>query len=259
MARGSGWRRWGAGTLGALGVYGTLAGLGLLPVPAAVVAVSLGIASNQLEAALLIALAISLAVNLALGSYFWRQRRRRPRRLGRPYVPWPTTFTDPNDLSTIALTSADVEAWWANAIRTARDRIGPDAVLAVERINLVPVFIVFTGASRAAGRTFSGSVVGPDPTHVSWWHIVREEHLPSTVPEPPLWRTDETWVELIKQAWIKERPVRSDWDLFARKGPDSQRFWRLVCRSYIAADDRRIPARSYRLVNGRLETSRIEM
>ncbi len=160
--------------LGAFGAYVTLAGLGILPLPAAIVAVFVGALAGQLELALAIALVISLCSNVLLVIILTRhlRGRRHHRRAGPPR---PKAYAVDGELDSILLTSADFEAWWANMLAVARERVGPDARAYVESIHIDSAFITFRGESVAAMRSFSGSVAGPDPGHVSWYGIHRKE------------------------------------------------------------------------------------
>lgn len=243
-------RRGLAPLVAAFGLYGTMVGLGILPLPAAAIALVAGQLSGNLNLALWLALSLSLIANLALAAYTLRSQpwrwRRRPRRTR------PKAYSTPGELDTILLTSADFESWWANLLRVARERVGPDAEAYVETIHLDPAFIVFRGQSVAAGKAFSGTVGGTDPADVDWYGVHRTDRLWTTSPEPPLWRTDDSWRELLQKAWLRERPRRSLCTLKAR-GRAGERYWELDFGPYSTDDERLIQGRSYTLRDGQLQ------
>jgi hypothetical protein len=242
-------RSWWAKVIGGLGVYGTLAGLGVIPFPATLLAVILGALSGQLALALAIALVVSLCINVFLVLAIRQRRwRHRGRSVG---LPRPKALAVEGELDSIVLTSADFESWWANMLAVARERVGPDARAYVDSIHLDNAFIVFYGESPAALKAFSGTVAGPDPSHVSFYGVHRKDKAWDSDPRPPLWRTDDTWRELIKRAWLQERPVRSLCTLHP-EGRGADRWWMLSFGPYGTDDERLVRGRNYRLVNGEL-------
>lgn len=241
-----------AKVLGALGVYGTLTGLGIVPLPAAIIAVSVGFLSGQLQLALAVALVISLCVNLFLVVVLTRRRRGGQGRPARH--PRPQAFAVDGELDSIMLTSADLEAWWANMLAVARERVGPDARASVGSIHIDSAFIHFRGESVAAMKSFSGTVAGPDPRHVSWYGINRKDKPWEHDPAPPLWRTDDTWRDLVKKAWIRERPTRSLCVLY-QANSGTHRYWRLIFGPYQTEDEQLVRAREYVLIDGQLAVS----
>ncbi len=242
---------WWAKAIGALGVYGTLAGLGLLPLPAALVALLVGALTNNVILALGIALATSLTANVILATAFWRSPWRRRRSTVR--TPRPKAFATEDDLGSLILTSTDLEEWWANAMTAARIKVGPDARGFVESIHISQsTFMVIYGESVAAGKGFNLHVAGPHPDHVSWLSVHRKEKVWQRTLSEPLWRSDDSWRELVRQSWIRERPLNSGSALYPRESSHG-RYWELHYAQYLTDDERLIPGRMYRLREGQLE------
>jgi hypothetical protein len=229
-----------------LGAYGTLAGLGLLPLPAAALALALGFFAGQLTLAVGIALAISLLANaiLAVKLYRvpWRHRRER--------TPGPLAYVDENDLSTIILTSADLEAWWANGLRAADQQIGPQIKAYLDSIHLTPPrpFMAMVTHSPASMKTLSVQVHGTRPEDVSDYGIVRVDKAWSAQARDPLWRTDDTWRDLLRRAWARESPVDSGVVLYQFSDG-----WALHFSLYRTNDERIVKGRWYRLIGGELQ------
>jgi hypothetical protein len=237
-----------------LGAYGGLVTLGLLPLPAAIVAVAVSLIGANPVLALGIALGVSLAANLVLVAFALTRLRRGHRRHppGTQSPPRPTTYRVPGQLDTIAITSADLEAWWANLMQVLRDKVGPDATAGVEAVHLSDsAFIVFRGSSLAAMKRFSGTVQGPHPDHVSFYGITRVDQPPMTSFDPPLWRTDDSWIELLRRAWIRERPRRTT-TVLNEFGSGQERYWRLSFGPYQTDDERSVGTRWYWLRDGEL-------
>jgi hypothetical protein len=136
-------------------------------------------------------------------------------------------------------------------LAVARERVGPDARAYVESIHVDSPFIVFRGESPAALKAFSGTVAGPDPSHVSWYGVHRKDRAWDEDPPSPLWRTDDTWRDLLKRAWLQERPVRSLCVLYPTR-IGNERSWKLSFGPYSTDDERLVAGRIYRLVDGKL-------
>jgi hypothetical protein len=237
---------WWAKVIGTLGVYGTLAGLGLLPLPAAAVAVVAGVLTNNLVPALALGLVVSLAANVFQFALF---RRRLSRRLGRPP---PLAFATPGDLSTLTLTSEILESWWNYAMSLVRERVGPDVNAYVASVEIHPVTVLsIWGESRAAMKSFDIRVAGTTPEHIYWGRVYKTDKLRTRHPEP-LWRTDDSWRELIQAAWLRERPaIRGSVTLYERNDKTRRR-WELVFTQYMADDELMMPGRFYSLEDGEL-------
>ena len=234
-----------AKAIGALGVYGTLAGLGLLPLPAVAIAVVAGLLTNNLIPALAVSLALSLIVNIV------QFRGIRLRTLSPPRV-LPSAFKVPGDLSTLTLTSEVLEGWWAYALSLVRERVGSDVTAYVASINIHPITVLsIWGQSRAAMKQFGLRVAGTEPRYIYWGDVHKTAKRRGPYPEP-LWRTDDSWRELIPAAWLRERPtVRGSVTLYERDD-DGKRFWELVFTQYLTDDEVMMPGRFYSLRDGEL-------
>lgn len=236
-------RGWIARAVGGLGIYSVLAGLGLLPLPAALVALVAGAVAGQLPVALGIALILSLVVNVVLVAALTRRQRSRRRRGPER----PSALANRTELDSLTTTSADLEAWWANMTRIVSERVGPDAYAYVEAIHLSSrPFIVFYGQSPAAMKGFGGTVRGTEPGDVDFYGIYKVDALWERPIRPPLWRSDDSWLNLVRAAWLRERPGEPHCVLY--QGIDgSTRFWRVRFAQYLTSDDRLIPGREYSL------------
>lgn len=234
---------WIGRTLTGLGTYSVLAGLGLLPLPAALAAIAVGAVAGQLPLALGIVLILSLVANGLLVAALLR--RRPSRRRSKPERP--SALAKPTELDSLTTTSADLEAWWANMTRVIAERVGPDAYAYVEAIHLGPSpFIVFYGQSAAAMKGFGGTVGGTQPSDVNFYGIYKVEALWERPIRPPLWRSDDSWLNLVRLAWVRERPGDPHCVLY--QGIDgTTRFWRVSFAQYLTSDDRLIPGREYTL------------
>jgi hypothetical protein len=178
-------RAWVARILTGLGTYSVLAGLGLIPLPAALGALVAGAVAGQLALALGIAMIVSLVTNVVLVAALMRRRPVRRRRPDRP-----SALENPTELDSLKTTSADVDELWERPIR------------------------------------------------------------------PPLWRSDDSWLDLVRRAWLRERP--SDAHCVLYQGIDGNtRFWRVNFAQYLTSDDRLIPSRQYTLdTDGQLQAHR---
>ena len=142
-------------------------------------------------------------------------------------------------------------------MNVARAKVGPDAHANQDGIFLRPgsnaVFIQVRGESVAASKVFSLRVSGPDSSHVSSPFVLRADAPWTNEPRQPLWRSDESWIELLRRAWLKERPNTRSICVLHERSETNGRYWLLTFNSYITDDLRRIPGRAYRLRNGDLE------
>lgn len=251
-------RRWLGKVVSGLGFYGTLAGLGLLPLPATAIALTIGAVSGNLTAAFALALAMSLAANVVMVIYLLRRRSRHPHR-GEARPPRPKAYAVPGQWDTILLTSADFEAWWANLLSVLRERVGSDVRAYVEAIHLGDnPFIVFRGSSAAALKRCSGTVGGPLPAHVFFYGINRVDSVPDRELAPPLWRSDDSWKDLLTRVWIRERHGDGSAPsvtcvLYARQR-NGGRLWYMSLGPYHTDDDRLVPGRGYWLHDGELQS-----
>jgi hypothetical protein len=240
-----------AKVIGAVGVYGTLAGLGLLPLPAAAIAIVAGLLTNNLVPALAIGLALSLLVNVIQFAFLRRRGRYGSRRR------LPSAFTVPGDLSTLTLTSEILESWWAYALTLVREKVGPDVNAYVASVDIHPVTsLSIWGESRAAMKKFDVRVVGTREGHVHWGTIHKIEKVRELYPEP-LWRTDGTWRDLVEAAWVRERPtIRGSVTLYERN-ERGRRSWELVFTQFLTDDEVMMPGRFYSLDGDELKVHRV--
>jgi hypothetical protein len=243
----------------ALGVWASLVALGLAPTAVAVIAAVTGSATW-----LWIALAASLAANAALILRIVRMRRRAeefkaairsavveyPGELRQTSTQWVPT---PLDLLSLSIGLSDLEKTWSEAESKANHDVGPDVKLGLSKVSLgsVPTVEV-DGWSDDAGVRFT---VGCRFDGGCWLSAWKDKELPpwmGRVGDQPLWRTDDTWRELVRRSWLRERPFRGevhlvpDWPATG-EGPAS---WRI---DYIRMEEKvNHPRRSYRLIDGEL-------
>jgi hypothetical protein len=106
------------------------------------------------------------------------------------------------------MTGPDLEAGWEVMLTMARE-IGSDAALALTEIEIVGApRVAADGWSEEAQVTFSvGATLGSRDGWVSPWKRAPNPWQ-TGFGSPPLWRTDETWRELLRKAWARERPFR---------------------------------------------------
>jgi hypothetical protein len=239
---------------GILGTYGTLVALGLLPIPATLIAVIAGAITEELLLAITVALFVSVAVNVGLVYYVWRGPGKRWR-TRRP--PPSTAYSVPGDLGTLVLTSQDFEDWWTVAVDAARKAVGPDVLADVGSIHFgaVSAFMAVYGESAVALKRFDLHVDGALPGNVVIHAILRNRKATANwQPQEPLWRSDGSWRNLVEQAWLREGPRDLDRTLCflsAKIDDRNARYWRITFQDYDADDDS-LDRRAYRFVDGRL-------
>ena len=198
----------------ALSAWSVLVGLGLLPSAAAAIAAVVAFLSKDPLPVLIAALAVAIASNvtLALVALTLRSRMNYVRRIALQALetgPVGPTQPDPwlpvsGDLGSLGLAQAQFEDAYARASATARVEIGPDVEIAFRFATLLPkVILFFDGTSIVADRSF---VVAVDSNTAGVQQISRGS---GALPEQRTpWRVDETYVRLIGDSWLKERPFK---------------------------------------------------
>lgn len=162
---------------------------------------------------------------------------------------------DPNDLTQLALTKEDLEAAWAAAVKEVHARLAPDANLHFRYLGLLPMtYVAFHTGSAAAAR-IATILVYPDlSTSLFAVERVTDPLRIGRGPFEPEWRRDETWAELIRLSWIRERPftgsVRVEWIGHGYQSWMPLSEWKVVYER-IAADGTKEQTTTYGLVEGR--------
>jgi hypothetical protein len=211
----------GRAILGVVTLWGVLAGLGLLPTAAAVIAFVSSAANHEPSSWLGAVLIASLFVNLLLAFLAirgWRYARalesdmeligRMMRERREPGPPWV-----PNNAGVLPVTNATLEEMFERGTAVAREQVASDAQLGVGWITLSRPLVSFNGFSPGGQKRFRvWCVPGQLPALV---HV--ERRTDSVYPiEDPHWRRDATWPELILRSWAVESPFEGDVTLWPR-------------------------------------------
>jgi hypothetical protein len=126
---------------------------------------------------------------------------------------------NPSDLSTINLSSADLDEALFRVNDLSRATLGPDTQVQFMDLSLVPEQVLRLRAwSRKAWRTLDfrvssrGITNGPlRPGSGRWVSGPHGEDVPAwLVALPPPWRHDPRWSELVKQVGYRTRPLRAN-------------------------------------------------
>jgi hypothetical protein len=245
----------------ALGVWGTLAGLGLAPTASALFGILAAVTGSN--TALWIAFVVSFGANVVLVVAYWRLRsriRRAVRGITASGIEMSTKaeqakwLSVPGELGSIVLPVPDLEIAWGVLLTKARE-VGEDAALVLQHIELgAPPNLQADGWSEEAQVTFTvGTTVGSD--RGGWLSPWKRAPYPwqRKVGAPPLWRTDGTWSELLRKAWARERPFKGTVYLsvnYAGTDGDTIGTWLVEFQAY----DGRFhhPGRKYHLEDGAL-------
>ncbi len=243
---------------GALNLWGSLVALGLAPTAVAVLA-----AASGSGLWLWVALGVSVLANVALLWRFIQYRQRvarawaslttrivdRPGWIGEPSV-W---LPDPTDLGSLQVSLADLEKAWSEAEAKVKADVAPDVSLGLEAFTLGsnPAIEVRGWSNAAKVALAAGCRLGS-----YCWISARRQDAPSSwmgpVGEAPLWRADDTWRELVRLSWLRERPFRGQVFLrpdYGRRTDAGVPTWSV---DYHPVDEFYHPKRSYRLVDGQL-------
>jgi hypothetical protein len=248
--------------LAALNTWSVLVGLGVLPTAAAVAAVIAGYLTADPVPFLALALCISIAGNVLLAiaalsvhrrhtaarrvvDHLERVRRRYDAQLPDRWLP------GPGDLARLQFGQVEIEEAYTRALDKAREQISVDVELGLGHIGLLPVVIAFfNGQSHNADRHFVAAV---DSDEVGLQGITRGL---GQIEEPRTpWRTDDGWIQLIRESWAREQPFRGSVSLSAAHPYDFDSEAEQIRGGWIITYNPQdggveAPARKYALFNG---------
>lgn len=208
-------RAWGRRLLAVLDTWSVLVGLGLLPSAAALLALIGASVSADPVPYVALAFAILILGNLLLAaaslSLYHRytaaavvvdriERWRTQIEIGVPDRWLPI----PGDLSSLKFGQTDFEESYSQALTMGKERVGADVQLGLAFVGLVPtVTVFFDGVSQTADRSLVASIQADGGRLQQITRGIRE------IKEDPIpWRTDDGWIRLIQDSWLKERPFR---------------------------------------------------
>jgi len=139
---------------------------------------------------------------------------------------------DPNDFASLTLTNADLEVCLSRAIGHAKTLLGPDASANFWGISIGQglVTVEFFAWSKVADKITTVTV-----SEDSAWNSAPSRNDPywgkgqgDRVPDPPPWRRDNRWRDLIDLAWYRVRPQTDS----LRVESQGESGWRVTARIY---------------------------
>lgn len=258
------WKLWGRRGLQVLRTWGLLAGLGLAPLPVALVAVASGFLASASPVVLGALLAVTLGwalVATAVAVLFYRRMITARRPFSND--PQPSQWLPKGDPRLLALTDRDIEDAFVRVRRYAQDQLGEDSEVWFESMGVLPgIELNFEAWSRTADKTMVIAIDGSGPRQprlvvVSGGKVRRRKW-----PDDPF-TADRTWRELLRKSWLREGPYFRGWlslrpqDAYPvateNWNPPEWWYWLAAFSPSPSAPTMAIPKGSnYRLVDGQL-------
>jgi hypothetical protein len=200
------WKAWRRRALDVLRTWGLLAGLGLAPLPLALVAAATGFFASVPPVVLGALLAVSLGWAL-VATWVALEYRRRVNRVRRALSddPQPSQWLPNGDPRLLALSDRDLEDAFVRVQRYAQDELGDDSEVWVDFLGILPnVELHFEASSMTAHKTMTVVIEGPKVGQARV-ELVRGGHSQQPLPPDPF-TADPSWRELLRKSWLREGP-----------------------------------------------------